>query len=105
MEELKELIDLISKLPELAIWVLVAFWVYKVIVIGSIFGIIKLGIVSFRDWLMKDKVVITKFDLGGIWIQEHVKNEFAEVLTFKFGTANPTNSQVRELIKQIREMK
>jgi phage FluMu gp28-like protein len=41
MEELKVIIDMIASLPQLALWVLVGFWAYKVIVIGSIYGTVK----------------------------------------------------------------
>lgn len=105
MEELKELIELIAKLPEMAIYVVVAFWCYKVIVVGSIYGCIKLAIVKFSDWLQKDKVIITKYDIGGLFINEHIKNELIEAIKFCTGSGNPTSSDIRELIKKMREMK
>jgi hypothetical protein len=44
VEELKELIAVIGTLPQLALWVAVGFWAYKVIIIGSIYGVIWLAI-------------------------------------------------------------
>lgn len=41
MEELKVLIELVAELPQMALWVVIGFFVYKVIVIGSVFGLIK----------------------------------------------------------------
>lgn len=41
MDELKLLIEMVSNLPQMAMWVLVGFWAYKVIVIGSVYGLIK----------------------------------------------------------------
>ncbi len=55
MEELEQLILLIGKLPTLAIWVLVGFFAYKTIVIGSTYGIIRLAIVKIHDWLTYKK--------------------------------------------------
>lgn len=61
MEELKTLIELVSKLPAMAIWVLVAFWCYKVIVIGSIYGLIRFGIEHLYLWLIKPKCEMIDF--------------------------------------------
>ena len=41
MEELKLLINMVEKLPALAVWVIVIFFTYKVIVVGSVYGIIR----------------------------------------------------------------
>ena len=59
MEEIEQLILLINKLPTLAIWVLIGFFAYKTIVIGSTYGIIKLAIVKIHDWLTYKKGVHT----------------------------------------------
>jgi len=50
MDELKEIAHLIGSLPTLAVWVLVGFWCYKVVVIGSIYGVIKLAIDRLHSW-------------------------------------------------------
>lgn len=41
MEELKLLIGMVSDLPAMAIWVLAGYLLYKLVVVGSVFGIIK----------------------------------------------------------------
>ena len=41
MEELKLLINMVEKLPALAVWVIVIFFAYKVVVVGSVYGIIR----------------------------------------------------------------
>ena len=51
MDELKLLIEMVANLPTLAVWVLVGYLVYKVAVIGSIYGVIRLLIVKAHDWL------------------------------------------------------
>lgn len=50
MEELKLLIGMVKDLPAMALWVLAGFWAYKVIVIGSIYGVIKFIVSKFIDW-------------------------------------------------------
>jgi hypothetical protein len=50
MDELKLLIDMVANLPSMALWVLVGFWAYKVIVIGSIYGVIRFCVSKFVEW-------------------------------------------------------
>lgn len=56
MEELKLLIEMVSTLPTMAIWVLVGFFAYKVICVGSIYGVIRLGITKLHDVIVARKV-------------------------------------------------
>lgn len=70
MDELKLLIEMVSNLPTMAVWVLVGFFAYKVAVIGSVYGVIRLLITKTHDWLTKPKVVV--YDLKGICINEAV---------------------------------
>ena len=58
MEELKLLISLVNDLPALATWVLVGYLIYKITVIGSIYGVIRLLIVKMHDVLMDRKSVV-----------------------------------------------
>jgi len=55
MEELKLLIEMVSNLPSLAVWVLVGYLVYKVVVIGSIYGLARFGIEKLHGWATRDK--------------------------------------------------
>lgn len=50
MEELKALIGMVNQLPQLALWVLIGFWAYKVICVGSIYGIIRFIVDRFVKW-------------------------------------------------------
>lgn len=67
MEELKLLIEMVGKLPQTALWVLLGFWAYKVIVIGSVYGLIRFGIDKLHSWLTKPKyeLVQAKVMLNG----------------------------------------
>lgn len=55
MEELKALVEMVSKLPQLALWVCIGFWAYKVIVIGSIYGTLKFVVTKLHDYLVRRK--------------------------------------------------
>ena len=55
MEELKILIEMVSELPQMAIWVLVLFFCYKTVVIGSVFGIVRMLIVKIHGWAITPK--------------------------------------------------
>lgn len=55
MEELKLLVDMVAHLPSMALWVIAAFFAYKVICIGSIYGVIRLLIEKTHNWLTKPK--------------------------------------------------
>lgn len=58
MDELKLLIEMVANLPQLATWVLVGFLIYKVSVVGSIYGVIRLLIIKAHDALVNRKPII-----------------------------------------------
>ena len=58
MEELKLLISMVNDLPAPATWVLVGYLIYKITVIGSIYGVIRLLIVKTHDVLMVRKSAV-----------------------------------------------
>ena len=53
MEELKLLIEMVANLPALAVWVLVGYLLYKVAIVGSIYGVIRLAIAKLHDWAVQ----------------------------------------------------
>jgi uncharacterized membrane protein YhiD involved in acid resistance len=55
MEELKLLIGMVADLPQMALWVLIGFLIYKLAVIGSIFGVIKLAIDRLHNFAVTRK--------------------------------------------------
>lgn len=57
MEELKLLVQMVASLPTLAVWVIVAFYVYKISIIGSIYGCIRFGMNKLHDWAITRKTV------------------------------------------------
>lgn len=56
MEELKMLLELVAQLPQTALWVLIGFWAYKVMIVGSVFGVIKLAIERGHSWAVTRKI-------------------------------------------------
>lgn len=65
MDELKLLIEMVANLPGLALWVLVAFYAYKVIIIGSIYGVIRFAIEKLHSWLTTRKTELVQVELRG----------------------------------------
>jgi hypothetical protein len=55
MEELKLLIGMVADLPQMALWVLIGFLIYKLAVIGSIYGVIHAAINKAHDYAIKRK--------------------------------------------------
>ena len=50
MEELKILVDMVAHLPQMALWVLCGFLIYKLAVVGSIYGTIRFVVEKFHSW-------------------------------------------------------
>ena len=72
MDELKLLISMVADLPSLAVWVLVGYLAYKVAVVGSIYGVIRLLIVKAHDVMVTRKTVVKAGELG--CINDSVRN-------------------------------
>jgi hypothetical protein len=55
MEELKLLVEMVASLPSMALWVVAFFFVYKVSIIGSIYGVIRFCVAKLHDWAVTKK--------------------------------------------------
>lgn len=68
MEELKLLIEMVADLPQMALWVLVGFFIYKVVIVGSIYGVLRLLIERAHSWLTtpRERLVQHKNMIGDI---------------------------------------
>jgi thiamine transporter ThiT len=69
MEELKLLVEMVSNLPAMALWVIAFFFGYKVLIVGSIYGVIRFcvqkGYDSIVAWKIKapcDHRMLLRFD-------------------------------------------
>jgi len=68
MEVLKELMEVVKDMPDMALWVLVGFAAYKLFVVGSIYGIIRLIIVKAHSIMTKEQIVKKEITLDGMCI-------------------------------------
>jgi len=57
LEIIKEAGAILKDLPDLAIWILVGILFYKVVIVGSIFSVVKLTINKVHDVLTMPKVI------------------------------------------------
>lgn len=60
IESLRELVGIIKELPGMSLWILGGFLFYKVFVVGSIYGVIKLAINKTHNVLNSSQVEKTK---------------------------------------------
>lgn len=69
MEELRILVEMVTSLPSMALWVLTGFFVYKIVVVGSIYGVIRFCVGKLHDMVVNWKSVkVEKIDLDGVLI-------------------------------------
>lgn len=87
MDELKQLIELVVKLPNTALWILAGYAIYKLAIVGSIYGTIKFGIEKLYDAyiakvrrLDEPKRVVYTWKEGVEPISEEVKTQVVNAL-------------------------
>lgn len=74
MEELKILVDMVAHLPQMALWVLVGFLIYKLAIVGSIYGTIRFAVEQFVKWrTFTPPLRQGEFRIGNIAINEDVE--------------------------------
>lgn len=82
IEELKQLITMIEKVPETALYILAGFGIYKLLIysstVGAITLVIKLAINKYHD--IRVRPVVREWDLGGMSISDGVKDKLVDVL-------------------------
>lgn len=66
MEELKLLVEMVAGLPAMTVWVLAGYLVYKLAVIGSIYGLIKFIVLHLYKWLTRQEVNIVHTIAGRV---------------------------------------
>jgi len=55
MDVLQQLVDMVKDMPSLAIWVLAGLLMYKIVMIGSWFGIARLVILKGHECIVKPR--------------------------------------------------
>jgi hypothetical protein len=101
MEELKEIVNIIATLPQIALWVMIGFWAYKVIVVGSVYGVIRLAITKGYEIFTKPK----DFDINGICVShsvaDEIKFEISRAINFSKSYLNSADARwLREAIDE-----
>ena len=78
INELKDLIEAVSHLPQYVMWCLVGFLFYKLFVIGNVYAIIRLGINKLYDYATREKII--KYKFNGLWISHSVTDDLEKFL-------------------------
>lgn len=81
MEEIKLLVEAVAKLPNAALWVLLGYLVYKLAVVGSIYGTIRFAVEKLHSWKTQPKTLLYKWDETVVPINEQVKVNIINTLT------------------------
>lgn len=87
MEELKQLIELVIKLPNTALWILAGYAIYKLAIVGSIYGTVRFTVEKLHDAyvvkvskLNEPKKVVYSWKEGVEPISEEVKAQVINAL-------------------------
>lgn len=90
IEELKQLLEIVKDLPHLVMWVLAGLLLYKIIFIGSVFGVIRLTITKLYDfgvtYKLKPKIVQYQIDKHLISTSENKDNFISLLEEMKIAT-------------------
>lgn len=84
MEELKLVLGMIKDLPTATLWVLTGYLVYKLAVIGSIYGVIRFVAGRLFDWLQTKKAREVEYKevrpmLDGVCIKDETDRLIAQI--------------------------
>ena len=81
MEELQQLAEIINSLPQFALWIFILFFAYKVIFVGSVFGLIRFITGKISDYYMRESRIIVKNFKRSSFFQEAALNLLDDFLT------------------------
>jgi len=84
MNELRELVGLVKDLPNAALWVIAAIFLYKVTIVGSVYGVARLAIGKLHDWAVTRKAREVEYKeirpmLDGICIHDETDRLIAQL--------------------------
>lgn len=84
IEELKQILLIIKDLPHMVMWVLAGLLLYKVVVVGSVYGVIRLAIIKLYDYNVGPKNVV--YDFRGMLFSSLVERKLLGLLMQVKGT-------------------
>ena len=93
MDELQLLVQTVAGLPTLTIWVLCGYLIYKLAVIGSIYGTIRYIADKFVEWRNKP----IKYQLENLMINEKVEHLFIAQIKRLTSTTYIHENDIRKL--------
>lgn len=100
MEELKILVNMVATLPQMALWVIAFFFAYKVMIVGSIYGVIRFCVERLYKWAItpKEKLVTVTKDFDGI-LYAHTNHQLLkrQLLRIADGGSNISTSNIAHL--------
>lgn len=109
MEELKLLVQMVADLPQMVLWVIAAYFFYKITVVGSIYGVIRFVAQKIHDVLVHRKTLIEEGKVINpkalACINEDVEHELMKQLRRVQSTGYMHMSDVQKLAKLIDSMK
>ncbi len=69
MEELKLLIEMVADLPAMALWVIAGYFIYKMAIIGSVYGLIRFALIKLKEIIeVRKRPIVKDVDIGGMCI-------------------------------------
>lgn len=98
MDELKVLVEMVANLPQMALWVAAGFWAYKVIVIGSVYGLIRFTVLHIYRMYTAEKMTNATHRIGDMVITAQLNNLLAQLK--RVATYNYIHSAEVEWLKQ-----
>lgn len=103
MDELKLIVETVAGLPTLTVWVLCGYLIYKLAVIGSIYGVIRYGIEKFVEWRTMPPPVPApiQYKLSGFAINEDVALALTAQLQRLSGSGYIHTTDIKKLQKAI----
>lgn len=105
MDELKLLIETVANLPTLTLWVLGGYLIYKLAILGSLYGTIRYVANKFVEWRININIPQKKeYVLQGLTINEPVALLLTAQLTRLVSTNYIHSSDVIKLKNALDEM-
>ena len=97
MDELKLLIEAVAGLPTITVWILLGYLLYKLCVLGSVYGVIRYAIEKFVEWRSVPKI----FKIAGNAINEDVAYQLEVQISRLVSTSYIHSSDVIKLKKAL----
>lgn len=101
MEELKILVNMVASLPQMALWVIAFFFAYKVMIIGSIYGVIRFCVERLYQWAItpREKILKVTADFEGL-LFSNVDKAYLRAQLFRLTNTSYVHNSHIDVLKQ-----